>query len=256
MAKKTNTDPTPSAPLGWIGRIRAPQVPPPWGMGEVFALGVVLVVALFVLASGVATLFSGDMAFLTPSALMIGWGVGLVAVLGYLFLTKRRTPQERDALRLVRAPFPLPIALLIGIGMGLLFDLVAVVTGAGFARVAELRDIPLSGGELIVSAFVVIILQPLAYGVAFCGVILPRLRVSLGSWAGFWTTILAFTLFYYGLYGAQLPPSHQLGYGVLVPFGMMFTASVVRLRAQSTLTGVVTLIGWGIVAVSVALTLS
>jgi len=256
MAKKSaNNDQDIPHPLGWLGRIGAKQNPPAWGMGDVLATSVVVLVAMFVLASGVGVAIAGDTSVVTPSDLLIGQGVGLLAIGGYVWAVRSRTPEEREGLRLIRGLLPLPYVLLLGVAAMLTLDLLAVATGAGFGRVAELRGLPITFENSLLAFVFMVILQPMGFGLAFCGVILPRLRASLGSWAGFWVTILAFTGVHYGLYGASLPQDQQLGYGVIVPLGLMFCLCAIRIRTSSTLATLLAYASAGLVSVVVMLAL-
>lgn len=253
MARRPREKDDAPRPLGWLGRMSARQNPPTWGMADVLTLAVVLLVAGFLLSSGVSLALAGGTNVVTGAHLLTGWGVSLVVVGGYVWLTRRRTPEERQALRLERGLLPLPFALLFGVAVAFTLDLLAVAVGAGFGRVAELRA--LNAQDWLLAGVVLVVLQPAVLGVAFCGVILPRLRASLGSWAGVWATVGAFTAYHFALFGAQLPPAQQFGYGVLVPFCLMFSLCALRIRTASTLAAVLAYSAWGMVAVVVMLAL-
>jgi membrane protease YdiL (CAAX protease family) len=225
-------------------------------MGDVLTLAIVLLVAGFLLSSGISLALAGGANVVTGAHLLAGWGASLVVVGGYVWATRRRTPEERQALRLERGLLPLPYAVLFGVAVAFTLDLLAFAVGAGFGRVAELRALTAGNpAEILLAVVVLVVLQPAVLGVAFCGVILPRLRASLGSWAGIWATVGAFTAYHFALFGAQLPSAQQFGYGVLVPFCLMLSLCALRIRTASTLAAVLAYSAWGVVAVVVMLAL-
>jgi membrane protease YdiL (CAAX protease family) len=241
---------------GFMARLGAPQTPPPWTLTEVGVLLVVLALATMILSSGIAVAVVGDPQLLSPMALVIGWIVGLGVVTAYVWVSRRRTAQDRDAMQLKGGLLPLPLVLLIGVAIGFTLDLIAGFAGSNFGRVAELRGLTTSDvAHVIAGAILVIVVAPLAHTLVFAGVILPRLRASLGVWAGLLTTVVLFTVYYVVIYGAQLPASERVWYGVVLPFATMLAICALKLRTHSTLAAIVASVGVGITAWMVMLVL-
>jgi membrane protease YdiL (CAAX protease family) len=239
-----------------MARLGASQTPPPWSLGEVGVLLVVLALATMILSSGIALAVVGDPQLLSPMALVIGWLVGLGVVTAYVWVSRRRTPQDRQAMQLTEGLLPLPLMLLVGVALGFTLDSIVGLVGGNFARVAELRGLATSDvAQVLAGALLVMVVAPVAHSVVFAGVILPRLRASLGAWAGLLTTTVLFTVYYAVIYGAQLPPNERVWYGVVLPFATMLAICVLKIRANSTLGAIVAYVGVGITAWMVMLVL-
>lgn len=240
---------------GWWRNMGAPQPAPAWGMGDVLASLLVLALAMLVLAAGIASVLVGSPNLFTAGALAAGWGVGLFVVAGYVWTARRRTPQERADLALGRGLLPLPFVLLLGVAFGLTLDLTVALAGGGFARVAELRGLALDVWGVLLAFVLMVLAQPMAHGLLFTGVLLPRLRATLGAWAGNLATMTLFTVYHFAVYGANLPAQDVGWYGIFLPFGLMFCLVMVRLRTHSTRAAIVAHVGVGLVAVLAMLTL-
>ncbi len=240
---------------GWWRSMGAPQPAPAWGIGDVLASLLVLALAMLILASGIASALVGSPNFFTAGALVAGWSIGLLVVAGYVWAVRRRTAQERADLALGRGLLPQPFILLLGVAFGLTLDLTVALAGGGFARAAELRGLALDVWGVLLALVLMVLAQPLAHGLLFTGVLLPRLRASLGAWAGNLATMTLFTVYHFAVYGASLPAEQVGWYGIFLPFGLMFCLVMVRLRTQSTRAAVLAHVGAGLVAVLAMLSL-
>lgn len=233
--------------------IATPQLAPPWSLGEVGIALVVLILGTLVLASGVATTLSGgNPNVLRPSALVIGWIVGLVVVAGYVWAVRTRTQADFEALRMVRPRTSPPLLILVGVAAGLTLDVLAALSSGSFIGAIELRgmaNIP----DWIVGAVLVAVVQPVAHGLVFAGVILPRLRASLSPWGGVLATSVLYALYVALAYGAGLNGGALVWYGVLLPFLWALVLCAVRIRTASVPAVIWVHVGYGLTLFLVAL---
>lgn len=228
-------------------RLAAPQVAPPWTFGDIAVTGVVLALAMIIIAPAIALLPNQEITVPEPSALLFGWIVGLIIVMAFVMIRWRRTEELFNGLKLSSSRRPLFIVLLVGIGAAFTSDLLAGAIAGGFAPVAPLRGITPSGSELTLALFFALIAQPIAESVVFGGVVLPRLRASLSSWGGIWATAVLFGGFHLLVYGAQLTTTQQLiGYGFVQPFIIGFVLAAMRVDGDSTQAAIVGYMGVGL----------
>jgi len=249
---RSDAQPNPS----FFRRLGLPQLPPPWGLADVAQLLLVLALAMLLVAGGVASVNSAAPDLVTPLALAVGWGVGGVLVIGYVLLTRRRTPESWRALRLERGLLPLPLVLLMGVAVGATVDTIAGLANGAFNPIAELRGLRLDDvGQLLVAAVLACGVLPAAHGLAFTGVILPVLRVRVGPRLGLLVTAALYTVYHFLVFGSTLNAADQFWYAIFVPFATMLSVAALRVRTASTLAAVVALVGVGLIALLLALIL-
>lgn len=234
---------------GFWAVIGADEPEPPWSLTDIAITGGVFALAMIVIASTVALLVAGDVESLpNTQQSLIGWGVGLALISAFILVRWRRDPQRFAALRLTGERFSLYVMLLIGVAVLFTVDLIAAAFSS-FSAHPALVGLESGIGNSVIALVVVGLVQPIADGLLFFGVILPRLRATLGAWAGILTTTLLFTLYYALVYGARLSSELQLAYGVIFPLLIGLALCLVRVWAQSTRAAIVTYIGIGVSAV-------
>ena len=130
--------------------------------------------------------------------------------------------------------WPLPLVLLWSIGIALLVDLIAAVGVGGYGVDPALLGLSSQPQNLAIALLFAVVARPLGEGLVFFGVMLPRLRASLGAWPGTLLTVAGFTLFRGLAYGGSLQFSEVAWYGWVVPLLLGLFYAVVRLRSRST----------------------
>lgn len=240
--------------MAWLGE---PEAAPPWSMGETIAALVAYALALTMLASGVA--LSGVASInapIPPEALLFGWTVGLFVAAAFVFFTRQRSPQQRAALRLSSASLlPLPIVLLAGVAAALTIDLIAAAGVGSILPLAPLRGLGSDAGTWLLAAVFLLLAQPLGEGLVFQGLLLPRLRASLGPWAGWLLTGLFYGLLSFLIYGAQLSGADQIWYGLIAPLLSGLFLGALRVRSGSTRAAIVGQMGLALGALALAFAL-
>jgi membrane protease YdiL (CAAX protease family) len=253
-----------------LARLGAPQTPPPWGMVDVAATLLVLALGILMLGLTIASFVFGitDPSQLSPMSLLFGWGVGLLVALGYTFFVWRRTPEQVAALRLgSESRLPLPYTLLLGVAVTLTLDLViamgyqtTITNQNSFLPAVQLVQVNAAGnanlGLWLLAGLFVVVLQPLAEGIIFLGVILPRLRASLSPYAGILATAALFAGYYALVYAPQLQGTAFLWYGVIMPFLLGIFLACVRVYSESTRAAILAQVGVGITLLMAAFALA
>lgn len=249
QAQKAARDPNPI-----IRRLRASQVAPPWRLSDVFLALVVLFITTTLIGSTVAALVAGNSPAPPTASLLLGWTVGLILSGGYIFLT-RRAAGHLPALKLGQTDLPLPIAFLVGVGAALTFDLVAALASGSFRPVAPLSGLESNPPSLVMAALFLVVAQPIVESLIFFGLVQTLLRAQIGPVAGWFMTGVAFTIYYFAIYAANLPFQQGLWYGVVLPLLLGLTLGLVRLRSASTRATIVTYSAYGLTTLLIAVVL-
>lgn len=253
-ANAAQDDENKSGFFAWLG---VPEAAPPWSMGETIAALVAYALALTMLASGVA--LSGVASInapIPPEALLFGWTVGLLVAAAFVFFTRQRSPQQRAALGLSSASLlPLPIVLLAGVAAAFTIDLIAAAGVGSILPLAALRGLGSDAGTWLLAAVFLLLAQPLGEGLVFQGLLLPRLRASLGPWGGWLLTGLLYGLLSFLIYGAQLSGADQIWYGLIAPLLSGLFLGALRVRSGSTRAAIVGQMSLGLGALALAFAL-
>ena len=236
-----------------ISRMIQTQAPVPWSLLDALFALFVLVVGMIVIGATVASLLSENPVAPTPTVLLIGWCIGSVIAMGYVWLNYRRREGGITALHLDTKVQSLAFVALITIGAALLFDLIAAASAGQFSPIPELRGIV--GGNLndwIIAIVFLVMLQPIAEEVVFRGILQPSLRIALKPWAGWLVTSLLYAIFHFLVYASQLQGSDAVWVGFILPFLQGLYLGSVRIVTTSTSAAIVAHAIFGIVAIGVA----
>lgn len=239
---------------GFIARLGAPQLPPPWSLGDVVQLFLVMLMAVILIGSALALTLFNDQT--SPLAILFGWAIGLIITGGFVLITRRRTAEGRAALRLVEPNMPIPLLMLIGVAAAFTIDVIVGLGGGEFRTVAALTGIGASGSDWFLAGLFIIAIQPVVESLVFFGVVLPRLRATLSPWGGFIVTVALFTSFHVLIYAVNLSGQSLIWYGLILPLLQAIFLAVVRIRTQSTSATIVAYVPMGVIAILVAFALA
>lgn len=192
---------------------------PPWGYLSALGAFIVMFLGILIGATIIATIFTDNSA----PTLMVGWGIGMVITIFYVFSSHRRSPTEAEALQMGATSAKLPIIALWSLGFAILFDLIGwVVVNDQTLASAELLSF--SGQNISVVGWIIagvfmILLQPLGEELVFRGLMFPAFRGMFGAWLGFWMVVVFNALFHFLAYQPATPNSTiLLWYGAGLPF--------------------------------------
>lgn len=238
-----------------LKRIAQSEPMPPWGYLTALGAFVVMFLSLIIGSSIIAILFNDN----SPPILLAGWGIGMTITSIYIFTSRRRTPQDIEALRMGKTKAKLPIIALWSLGFAILFDLIgwAVVNNQTLSS-AELLSF--SGANIspigwVIAGVFMILLQPLGEELVFRGLMFPAFRGTFGVWMGFWMVVGFHTLFHFLAYQPATPnTTFLLWYGVGLPFLDALVITSVRAYTGSTRASLVSHAMIGAFAVIKALT--
>lgn len=188
--------------MGLINRLGREEPAPPWGL--VSAIGYIIgAFACIVLGTSLAS------SLLADSTLIVGWSIGMVAIAMLVTITRNRTPQDGEALRLgaSHTRIPLIIILLLSIGVAIAIDLLSLaLTNGEFPTPELLRLVNTSDRSFVawgLAALFMVILQPAGEELVFRGIAFPALRTGLGIWPGYLMTAVFYAVFHLLAYAPQ-----------------------------------------------------
>jgi membrane protease YdiL (CAAX protease family) len=245
------SDSSPSRP--WFAQLARPQTPPPWTLGDVGSTFVALALAILMLGPALANILFNT--FSNPIIWLFSWLVGLVIATAFALFTRRG---QFAALRLGSGDsrWPLPYALLVGVAAALTIDLVAGLV-AGFRPVVLLANLGQSGAsEWVIGGAFIALIQPIAEGLIFQGVTLPRFRASFGAWPGFVATTILYTVYFVAVYSTSLSGGAFVWYGIIVPLLSAVVLNAVRIYTESTRAVIITQMGMGLTFLLAAIALA
>jgi membrane protease YdiL (CAAX protease family) len=155
----------------------------------------------------------------------------------------------------------------LGVAAALTIDLIIAIghqttltSQSGFLPAAQLMQASAAGRAdvslWLIAALFSVVLQPVAEGIVFQGVILPRLRASFSPYAGILAAAALYAGFYGLVYAAQLQGTTLVWYGILMPFLHGIFLACVRVYTESTRAAMLAQVGVGITLLLVAFVLA
>lgn len=234
------------SPNNLMVRLSAIQDAPPWSIGEMVLALAVLAVGTILFGSVIAASTSPDSFNPEPISLVLGWLVSMVIVIAFVLVRWRRTKEMFDGLALSASKWNPLLAVLIGVAAIFTADVVAGLGSGDFAAFAPLQGIDQAQFGQVLLASLFLLVQAVAEGLIFWGIVLPRLRASISAWGGLSLTLVIFVAYYYLVFGEPLPDNLGFWYGIIAPLMIGFTLATVHIWSNSTRTAILTQIGVGI----------
>ncbi len=219
---------------------------PPWGVGEVALAIAVLLIGTLIIGTGITASASPSTTNPDPISFVFGWLIGLVIVFVFVLVRWRRTKERFDALKLQQGTWHPLLAIMVGLGGGFTGAVIAGLGSGSFIAPMQVLGINNDIGSLALVSLFILLVQPIAESIIFAGIAVPRLRSSLGGWAGLLTTMLPFAVYYYLVFGTRAVDSIAIWYGAIYPFIIGFTLGAVRVWSKSTLATILAQLGVGI----------
>jgi membrane protease YdiL (CAAX protease family) len=248
-------------------RIAAAEPTPPWSLSG--AIGAMLASFLAIIIGSAISIIIGDSQY----SLLLGWSIGAGLVIVFIWIT-RRSARYWSALwngaeaTKANASTTQNIFwyLLIGVGLAIALDLIGravvglIIPDPEFLNLfsyVQLYGQPVMGISWILVILFMVVLQPLAEGLVFQGLLLPSLRATMTSWPGFILSAVAYTMFHFVAYQQPSIASTTaiIWISIAQPLisGLIFGA--VRVYTGSTRAAILTHVAFGAFAVVKLLTL-
>lgn len=235
---------------------------PPWGIMIAIVIVLVLLVNLMLVGLAMSSFLLGidDNLTPTPFMLLFSWTIGQALTIVYVVINRRSSQESWIALKLVNGLLPLPLVLMVGVAIALTVDLIINLASGQFLPIPEIFGFQADGiaGFLMAGLFLVVI-QPVAESLVFQGVLMPKLRFTMGAWRGVIVTTIVFTLVHYGVFYLSYQPIYSesavLWYGIVYPLltGLMFC--LIKVYTGSTRAVIIARIGAGATFLLTALVL-
>ncbi len=258
-----------------LARIGAPEPELPFSIAAGLSGLLALVVGMLFIGPTVALLIPG-----LPGnvALLLGWTLGGVLAVGFIFV-RLKTPTQRAALWSKVTPAPkgkknvrevqepgglsaqeLFFMLLLGVGFAITLDVISGRLTNTFLPEPELRGLYTPGqaspllGWLVALVFMVIV-QPLAEELSFRALLLPALRRLMGPWPGYLLASVAGAVFHQIAYATPGGDFNAIWFGLIAPLLTNLLFGGIRLYSGSTRAALLAHIGFGLFAIVKLVTL-
>jgi membrane protease YdiL (CAAX protease family) len=250
-----------------LKRIAAVEPTPPWSLAG--AIGAMLASFLAIIIGSAISIIIGDSQY----SLLLGWSLGAGLVIVFIWITRRSDRywsalwNGKEAAKTDSSPTQnIFWYLLIGVGLAIALDLIGRPIIGFIIPDPELLNlfsyVQLYGQPVVAFAWILVILfmvvlQPLAEGLVFQGLLLPSLRATMTSWPGFILSAVAYTMFHFVAYQQPSIASTTavIWISIAQPLisGLIFGA--VRIYTGSTRAAILTHVAFGVFAVIKLLTL-
>jgi membrane protease YdiL (CAAX protease family) len=206
------------------------EAPPPWGFLSAVNTAIIPIMGIML-----ATLLTLSALYDRSYAPLAAALLGSVVSVAYVFAS-RRHPADRAALRLEPGNMHWLLTLLLGVGFGIVVDLISITASGSFLPAQELQPIYFSSVPLDVLGWIVVVLfmllaKPIAEELVFRGVFFPAARQYLGAWPGFIVTALAYTMYHYVIFASA---NSDIWYALSVPLLISLILNTFRAYTGST----------------------
>jgi len=225
----------------------APEAAPPWSLTSALLTAGFAFIAMIVGAT-VIFVWAGT----SDYAQLAGWTLGGILIVIFIWQTRR---SNLPALRLSGQRTPILFAMFIALGCAIALDLLSLAVTHEFLPKPEFLGLDLGALGALQWAFIVIfmvLVQPIAEGLVFRGMVLPALRVVAGSWGGILLAAILSGIFHWLIY----PPNYNtlssvtpIWYGLVIPVLEALVFNSVRAVTGSTRTAIAAQIAFGVFAV-------
>ena len=249
-------------------RIAALEPTPPWSTwGAIGAM--VASFAAIIMGTAISYIIIGDYQYTA----LLGWSIGAGLIIVFVYITRRSALywpalwNEPSASKTAANPTQnIFWYLLIGVGLAILLDIVGRNVISILIPDPELLNLysyvqiygqPVSAISWLFVVLFMVVLQPLAEGLVFQGLLQSSLRATIASWPGFILSAVAYTMFHFVAFQppASASTTALVWIGLVEPLisGLIFAA--VRVYTGSTRAAILTHMAFGLFAVVKLLTL-
>lgn len=246
-----------------IRHIGRDEPAPPWGLLTA-VLTVVVMFLTVIVGTSITTIILGE----TPTAVVAGYCIALLATTILVGATRNRRPQDQAAMAFRPTRTPLILVFMLGVGVAILYDTLGLIlTGASLpvAPLLSFFDLSQAGAPAVsvgiaawlFALLLLVVFQPVAEEMVLRGVAYPALRASLGKWMGFFMSAVLHAIFHLIAYA---PPGGNsfvlIWYTLILPFLDGLFLGAVRAQSRSTRASMVAHAGLGAFAFIRALILA
>lgn len=228
-----------------LAKLGDAPIAPPWQWGEVGLAFLVLMIAVLLMGATITTIIDQR-----PSpnsrSFAVGWGISLLIVAAFIAVRWRRLPAHWQALQAHEGRWHPLLALMMGIGGGFMGAVVAGLGSGTFIAPLPVLGVVGTFGGWLIAVLLVLVAQPLAEGLVFWAIALPRARASLGAWLGMSATLIVYALYYYLVFGARATGTIAIWYGVVYPLVVGGILAAVRVWSQSARSAILAQMGVGV----------
>jgi membrane protease YdiL (CAAX protease family) len=237
----------------WLAAVNLPDAAPPWSLTSA-AIAVVFAFVAMIIGVFVAIAWVGEK---PDYYTLAGPALGGILIIAFVWQTRRR---DWNALRLSTSPTPLLFVMFVSFGCALALDLIGLALTRSFAPAPELQYLNVNALSVIhwvLAITFMVIVQPIAEGLVFRGILLPALRKRLSGWRSvYWAALIAggFHMVVHPMdYTSLLTP---LWYGLIAPIIAAVLFGAVRASSKSTRAAIAAQVAFGLFAIVKLVTLT
>ncbi|MDE2853710.1 MAG: CPBP family glutamic-type intramembrane protease [Chloroflexota bacterium] len=251
-----NETPTDRREMSLMAKLTLPEAhEPPWSLLNALLAVLAMFICLAIIGPSFIAIITAS-ATPTPFALMASWSLGMALTSLFVLVSRRSSEESWRALRLSRGELALPLALIIGLAIGLTLDLIAILTAGRFLPDAQIWALQTGGlPSLALAALLLVVLQPLAETLVFHAILLPRLRWRLGHWLGLAITAAVYAGLHYLIFFQTSDANFLRWHGLVLPMLLGISFGLLKVFSQSSLVALIARMGAGLIFLLTALAL-